>query len=100
MPDLTPPIEVKANTGLIDTLAAAFRLLLVIIGTVPLLLKLLGNRDFAGLVAYFQSADGTTFVGAISALAAIIYGLWKTFRRGKQAVTLAERSPDRVATVV
>jgi hypothetical protein len=101
MPDNIKPIEVSPSTGAIDTAAAAFRYLVVILGALPLLLQLLGQRDLIGLIAYFQSTDGASVAAAISALVALSYGLLKTFRRGAQVVQIASdpRVPDRVAKV-
>lgn len=101
MPDTTKPIEVSENTGIVDLLTAAGRYLVVIIGAVPLLMQLLGNRDFAGLVAYFQGADGKALIAAAVALGTLAYGLWKTRKRGVQVVQIAAdpRTPNSVASV-
>jgi len=95
------PVIVSANAGLIDTLMAAMRYVIVIVGAVPVLLALLGARDFAGLVRYFQSADGASLIAAVSAVVALAYGLFKTRKRGAQIATVAAdaRVPDSVAQV-
>lgn len=85
-------IVVSKHAGLLDTLYAAGRYVLVIFGAVPLLLKLLSARDFAGLIAYFQSADGTALIAAIGAVAALAIGLLKSFRRGSQVAHVAGSS--------
>ena len=101
MPDTTPPIAVRSNTGLIDTATAALRYAVVIVGSVPVLLAFLGSRDFAGLVAFFRGEDGAGLIAAVSAIVSLGYGLWKTYRRGDQVVTIAAdpRVPDAVAQV-
>lgn len=96
-----PNIKVSSNAGIIDTLTAAGRYLVVIIGAVPILLGLLGKHDFSGLVAYFQGSDGAQLVAAVGALVALAYGLFKTFRRGDQMASVAANPavPDRVASL-
>jgi hypothetical protein len=94
-------IVVSKSAGLLDTLYAAMRYVVVVLGAVPLLLKLLGDRDFAAIVAYFQGADGTALMTAIGALGTLLWGLFKTFRRGKQVANVASSTdvPNRIATL-
>lgn len=102
MSDVTPPpVVVSANAGLLDTLMAAGRLLVIILGAIPLLYTLLGKHDFAGLLAYFHGAEGATLIGAMSSLAAIAWALWKSHKRGAQVAAVAAdvRVPDAVATL-
>lgn len=80
---------VSKSAGILDTLYAAFRYLVVIVGAVPLLLKLLGARDLVAIIAYFQSAEGQGLIAALSALIALAIGLFKTFKRGSQVVSAA-----------
>lgn len=101
MPDtVTPRIVVNANAGAIDSLQSIGRLLLIIAGTIPVLLKLLGTRDFVSLVQYFQSSDGLSFVAAVSAVVAFVYGVYKSHKRGAQIATagLSNRVPDSIVT--
>lgn len=101
MNETTPtPIVVSENAGIIDTLTAAGRYLMVIIGTVPLLLTLFGNRDFAGIVAFFQGTQGASLLTALVALATLAYGLWKTHKRGAEIATVAAspKVPANIAT--
>lgn len=95
------PVVIGQNAGIIDLLTALGRYALVIFATVPILLKLLGARDFAGFVAYFQSADGVTFTAALSGVVALLYGLYKTRKRGAQLVSVAADPavPNRVAQI-
>lgn len=94
-------IVVSKNAGVLDTLYAALRYLVVIAGAVPLLLKMLGARDFSAIVAYFQSADGSALVAALGALVALALGLFKTFKRGGQIASVAAnpKVPDAIAKV-
>jgi hypothetical protein len=82
-------VFVSKSAGLLDTLYAALRYVIVIGGAIPLLMKLLGERDVVAILAYFRSEDGTALVTAIGALAAVAIGLFKTFRRGKLAADVA-----------
>jgi hypothetical protein len=102
MPDTTTkPIVVSANAGFIDTLTALGRYLVVIVGAVPLLLQLLGSRDFIGIVNYFRGTDGASLIAAVVAVATMAYGLFKTRKRGAQVATVAldRRVPDAVAKI-
>jgi hypothetical protein len=89
---------VNQQQGILNPLAAAFRYLLVIIGSVPLLLKMLGEGQFAAIVAYFQSADGTALVAAIGALITLGIGLYRTFKYGDKLVEIAADSANRNVT--
>lgn len=97
----TKPIVVSQNAGIIDLLTAAGRYVVVIVGAVPLLLQLLGTRDFIGIVNYFRGADGSALIAAAVALATMVYGLIKTRKRGAQVATVAldRRVPDSVAKI-
>lgn len=97
----TPPIKVGANAGLIDTLTAAGRYLVAIVTAVPILMTLLGQRDLVSIIAYFQSAEGTTLIAAIGGLVTIGYGLFKTRKRGAQLANVAadDRVPASVASI-
>ena len=98
---MTHQIVVSKNAGIVDTLTAAGRYVLVIVGAVPLLLSLLGTRDFAGIVAFFQGATGATLITALSGLAALLYGLYKSHKRGAQVALVAAspRVPEAIATL-
>lgn len=93
------PIVVSKHAAILDTLKAAGRYVGVVVTAVPLLMTLIGNRNFSGLVAYFTSADGTTLFAAIGGLITLGYGLYRTFKRGDQLVTVADVVTDRVAKV-
>lgn len=93
-------IVVSENAGILDTLAAAGRYLVVILGAVPLLLALLGQHNFGDIIAYFRSSDGASLIAAVSGLVAIAYGLFKTHKRGSQIATVAasDKVPASIAT--
>jgi hypothetical protein len=104
MPDVNPtpaatPIVVSGNAGIFDTLAAAGRLLVIVVAAVPVLVALLKAHDLAAIIAYFQGSDGATLLAAGAGLLAIIMGLLKTHKRGAQIATVAAdtRVPDAVA---
>lgn len=94
-------VVVNKAAGPLDTLYAAIRLLFVIGGTIPLLLKMLGEHNFAAIVAYFQSAEGSAFLAAGGTLIALVWGLIKSFRRGKQLAGVAAHPavPESIATL-
>ncbi len=82
-------ILVSANQSAIDTLTAAGRLVVVIVSTAPAAALLLRKGDLIGLYNYFQSNQGVALSGAVVGLAALVYGLYKSFKRGKQVAAVA-----------
>lgn len=85
--------KVSESAGVLDLLQSGVRAVLLIIGAVPLLIKLIGMHDFLGLVAYFRSADGAALTAAVLALVAVGQGLYKAFKRGKQVVSAVPYTP-------
>jgi hypothetical protein len=76
-----------SNTGLVDSIQAALRYLVVIVTFVTAVLGLLKVHDIAGIIALIQS-NGGQVLGAISGLIALgtaAYGIFKTHKRGVQA---------------
>jgi hypothetical protein len=86
MPDLTKPIEVSPSTGGIDASTAMIRYLVV------------AALTFAVGRGYI-SGDVESIAAMIVAIGTAAYGLYKTFKRGKQAVVLADAAPNSVANV-
>lgn len=97
----TKPVKVSSNAGVTDPLLAAGRLLLIVIGTLPVLITLLKARDLASLIAFFQGSEGATFIAAVSGLAAVVFALLKSRKRAVQVVAVAadRRTPDAVAQI-
>lgn len=100
--DATEPVVVSANAGAIDSIQAASRYLVVIVGFIISALGLLKVHDIAGMIALIQS-NGGQLLAAISgliALATAAYGVFKSHKRGNQIATVASdpRVPDKVAT--
>ena len=95
------PIVVKENAGAVDLLTAAGRYVVIIVGAVPVLMSFLGARNFQGLLEYFHSTDGAAFASAVSAVAAMLYGLYKAHKRGSQLASVAGdiRVPEAVASL-
>lgn len=80
-------------------LVAGLRTLTVLAGGATAIAGLVGKRDLAGLIAYVQSSSFLTVLGAASAAVSFAYGVWKTYSRKKDTVTLARMVPDAVAQV-
>lgn len=97
---VTPPIVVSPNAGIIDLMTALGRYVIVIVTAIPLMLKLLGTHDLVAIISYFRSADGTALTAAVVGIGTLLYGLWKTHKRGAQIATVAlsPSVPERVAT--
>lgn len=93
-------IKVSANASVFDTLTAAGRLIVVIGSTAPAAALLLRKHDLIGLYDYFQGQQGVALIGAVSGLVALGYGLYKSFKRGKQVADVATNPdvPEDVAT--
>lgn len=103
MTDEAPkPVLVKANQGLIDTITAALRLVIVILSAAPAAILLVKKHDLIGLYDYLHNdAQGVALAGAVSGLVAIGYGLWKSWKRGAQVATVAAdpKVPPSVADI-
>lgn len=95
------PVLVSSNQSLIDTLTAAGRLTLVVIGTAPAAALLIKKHDLVALYDYFHTEQGTALLTALAGLISIAYGLYKSYVRGKQVAAVAadERVPSEVANI-
>lgn len=99
---VTKPIIVRTQQGLIDTAAAAFRMLAIILSAAPVAVLFVKKHDLIGLYDYLHNdAQGVALVGAVTGLVAIGYGLWKSFKRGTQIATVAadNKVPASVADI-
>ena len=95
------PIVVSENAGIIDSVQAAIRYLVVIVGFITAVLGLLKTKDIAGLIAYVQLNIGSTFAALLGliALGTAIFGVFKTGKRSSQLVVAADAAPNAVAKV-
>lgn len=96
------PVVVPANAGIIDSLQAAGRYAVFLVGVVTALLGLFKARDFGGLIAYLQTNAGQILAAVMGliGIATAAYGVIKTHKRGSQLVVAAEAAPNSVAKVV
>lgn len=98
----TEPVVVSANAGVIDSIQAASRYIVVIVGFYTAMLGLLKVHDTAGMIALIQSSGGQTLaaISGLIALATAAYGVFKSHKRGAQIATVAAdpRVPDKVAS--
>lgn len=94
------PIVVSANAGWHDLLFAFGRYLLVIVGFAPVILPLIREVDLFGLFALLQSSEGAKLVGAVGGAVALVWGLFKSHKRGSQVADVATNPavPDSIAT--
>lgn len=97
------PVEVSANTGIIDGAQAAARYVSVILLVGTAFLGLLKTRDVTSLAAFIQQNLGE-FIAAVAGLiglAVAAYGVLKSRFRGAQIATVAadKRVPDEVAKI-
>lgn len=98
---MEPKYPIVVSAGAIQsTVFAALRILGVLIGGGTAILGFVGKRDLAGLIAYVQSSDFTAVAGALAALVSFGYGLWSTYRRKQDLITVARAAPDALATVI
>ena len=93
-------IVVSKNAGIWDTLSAAGRMITVIATTAPAAALLLQKHDLIGLYNYFQSQPGVALSSAAVGLGTLLYGLYKSFKRGKQVASVAANPdvPSEIAT--
>jgi ABC-type nickel/cobalt efflux system permease component RcnA len=90
MPDLDKPIEVSASTGGIDATTATLRYLIVT------------GLSFAVGSGWIDASNVEGVASFLIIVGTAGYGLFKTWRRGKQIVKVAEdrRVPNAVAKIV
>lgn len=98
MAEVDTPIEVSANP-VPATLAAALRLLLVVLGAVPLMMQFVSAHDMIGLIRYFQSDQGMAVLLAGGALGAMVWGVIRTHLTRLKLITAAKAAPNSVARV-
>lgn len=91
-----PGIKVSESAGGLDALFAAGRILIYVLGSIPVLMTFIGTRDLIGFIAFWQSQEGLKLGAAIGSLITIGWGLWKTWRRGRQLAKLgaSRKVPD------
>jgi hypothetical protein len=92
-------ILVSKNQSVQDTLTAAGRMILVISSTVPVAALFVQKHDLIGLYNFFQGNQGAALLGAATGLVSLGFGLYKSFKRGKQVADVAANSkvPSSVA---
>jgi hypothetical protein len=99
----TEPVVVSADAGLFDSLQAAGRYVVVIVGFATAIAGFTKSHDLAGAANYVQANLGQTVAAAagLVALGTAAYGVFKTHLRGAQIATVAsdERVPDKVAQI-
>lgn len=95
------PIIVKPNQGLLDSLSATARLLLIVTSTAPAAALFVRKGDLIGLYDYFHTEPGQALLLALSGLASGAFAIYKSHKRGAQIATVAQdsRVPAKVADV-
>lgn len=101
--DVKQPVVVSANAGLIDSVQAAARYAVVLVGFTTAVLGLLKVHDIAGIIALIQSNGGQVLaaVSGLIALGTAAYGVFKSRKRGAQLANVAAdpEVPDEVAQI-
>jgi hypothetical protein len=99
--EVTKPVVVNANQGLFDTIAAALRLLAIIVSTAPAAALIVKKHDLIALYDFFHTQQGIALAGAVTGLVSLGFGLYKSWKRGAQVATVAadERVPVSVASI-
>lgn len=102
-PTVEKPIVVASQQGTIDGLQAAIRYLIVLFGFFSGLASIIGKGDALAAATFVQDNLGPV-VGAVFgliSLATMLYGIYKTFRRGAELSTAASspRVSDTVLTL-
>lgn len=86
-----PKIAIETNAGIMDSVQAAIRYVVVIVTFVGAVLGLLKTKDIAGLIAYIQASGGQVLAAVLGLIALLTaaYGVFKTHKRGTQLATAA-----------
>lgn len=82
-------IIASPNQSIIDTLTAAGRLFVVIMSTAPAAALLVRKHDLVALYDYFHTEPGKALIAAVLGLVSLGYGLYKSYKRGKQVADVA-----------
>ena len=97
--EATKPIVVRANQGIFDTATTMLRLLAIVTSTVPAAALVFQKHDLIALYDFFHTQQGTALLGALGGLASLLFGIYKSYKRGAQVATVAAdpQVPDSVA---
>lgn len=95
------PILVSANAGLIDSLQSAGRMIVILVTAIPIILSFVGKHDLLGMIGYLQSVEGAQLIAAGTGIVTIVYGIYKSHKRGAQVASVASdlRVPAEVASL-
>lgn len=98
---VSTPVVAKSNQGVVDTMTAVMRLLLVILSTAPAAALFVKKGDLIGLYDYFHTNQGAALLAAVTGLMSLLYGIYKSYKRGAQIATVAASPavPPTVATL-
>lgn len=93
------PLIIKPGT-IVTTLAAAGRMLTILIGGFTAIMGFATKHDLVGLTNYFQSSAFLPVAGALAAIISVGYGLWKTWKTKKSLIAVAHAAPDEISIVL
>lgn len=93
----TPIIVSPSSVG--AQLAAALRIVTILIGGFTTLLSFLKTSDLLSLYSWLHSTEGAGFVAAVVTVVTFATSLYKTRLKQKIMVTLATFTPDSIGQV-
>ncbi len=95
------PVVVSASQGIIDTTTAGLRLLAIILSVAPAAALVLRKGDLIAIYTFFHTQQGAAMLAAVTGLASLLFGLYKSYKRGTQVAAVAADPavPDSVATL-
>lgn len=99
--DPHPKIVISTEQGINDALQALVRYVWTIVGVVTGLVTVIGTGKAEDTVTYIQSNIGLT-VGAIIGLSGLVtagYGIYKSWKRGRELEKVEPLVPDSVIAV-
>ena len=96
--DVSTPIVISPSS-IGAQLAAAARIITILVAGFGVLMKLLSAKDLAGAYVWFHTTEGAGFVAAAVAAGTFVYSMYKTWKRHQKMVVLAAVAPDSVAQV-
>lgn len=90
-----PIVITPSSVG--SQLAAAMRILTVLISGFAALMQLLSARDLAGAYQWVQSTSGAGFIAAVIAVGTFAFSMYTTFRKHQKLVILTANVDNSVA---
>lgn len=98
---MTEPTPIVVNPNTVPAVGGTIvRDVLVVLVTLPILIKAIGAHDLTAILQYLQSSDGATFLAIVVPIAVSGWRALLSLRTKREMATIAEHVPDSIAVVV